>query len=112
MLIVYRINAGFEGRIITLDKATSAAEMDRWLENEAVAGRREQAYLEINEAAMDTGLLADLATEHAQYRVVDGALQTAKGAVDLGYDAEATAKSPMEALRQVQLGMGVTKVAP
>ena len=30
MLIVYRTNPGFEGQIITLDKSTSAAEMEPW----------------------------------------------------------------------------------
>ena len=100
MLIVYRINRGFEGQIVVLDRVTTPAEMDLWIAKEAALGRSDTAYVQVNEAEMDVDLLADLASDHSKYRINAGTLQNAKGdAVDLGYDPSTAAASPMEAIR-------------
>lgn len=87
MLVVYRTNKGFKGRIVALDRSSSTAEMERWIA-ESEEGRN-VAYAEIDERLVSPALLADLAFRHEEYRV-DPALGLTLGGqrVALGYKPE------------------------
>lgn len=88
MLVVYRTNKDFEGRIAALVRQQSMAEFAAWsAANPDVA----LAAVEVDTDAIDPALLADLALHMGTYTVVDGKLQRDGVAAKLGYTVDARA---------------------
>ena len=87
MLIVYRTNEGFTGHIVSLDRQQSLVEFEAW--RTFTQPTPEMAAIVVDESLLRGGLLADLATSAAAYRVVDGTLTLAGEPVDLGYESSA-----------------------
>ena len=83
MLIIYRTNAGFEGQLVSLDRAASVGAMVAYLAN--ATPRPELAYLEIDERLLDAELLTALSVEQATFLVVDGVLTRDGVPCELGY---------------------------
>lgn len=83
MIVVYRTNEGFAGQIVTLDRQQSLTEFEAW--RTSTTPTPEMAAIEIDEKLLRGEVLANLATNTAAYRVVDGALTLDGAPVDLGY---------------------------
>lgn len=90
MLIVYRTNAGFEGRIASVDRATTSDAMNAFL---ATEGGRDLAYIEIREDLADPALVSALDQGDPAYTVdpMTRVLLKDGTPVALGYDPEALA---------------------
>lgn len=87
MLIVYRTNEGFTGHIVSLNRQQSLVEFEAW--RTSTQPTPEMAAIVVDESLLRSELLADLATNAAAYRVIDGTLALDGAPVDLGYEPSA-----------------------
>lgn len=88
MLIVYRTNEGFIGHIVSLNRQQSLVEFEAW--RTSTQPTPEMAAIVVDESLLRSELLADLATNAAAYRVIDGTLTLDDAPLDLGYEPSAT----------------------
>jgi hypothetical protein len=81
MLIIYRTNAGFEGKIAYIDRQITMPEFNAWqaLNNEALA------CIEVDEKLMDSAAVADIFINRDAYSVAAGVPQKKGATLDLGY---------------------------
>lgn len=87
MLIVYRTNEGFIGHIVSLNRQQSLVEFEAW--RASTQPTPEMAAIVVDESLLRGELLANLVTNAAAYRVIDGALALDGVTVDLGYEPSA-----------------------
>ena len=94
MIVIYRTNAGFEGKIVYIDRQGTVSEFSAWL---AEAGEP-LACLQIEDKLLDPTIVADMLVNRESYAVVNGALQKGGANVTLGY-TPGDADSNLAALR-------------
>lgn len=87
MLIIYRTNESFVGRVISLDRQQLLVEFEAW--RTSAQPTPEMAAITVDESLMRADLLADLTTNASAYLVIDGTLTLDGAPVDLGYEPSA-----------------------
>ena len=94
MIVIYRTNAGYEGKIVYIDRQATVSEFSAWLA-EAV---EPLACLQVEEKLLDPAVVADMLVNRESYAVINGVLQNGGANVTLGY-TPGDADSNLAALR-------------